>query len=103
MGDSTRDREHPAAFRREAAGLFLAFLARSSRSHGNSAHLSSGGFPTSAAIANASAGSGRRARTASRARPAAVAGAWLSGMPDFLLLLWDGCMAPVPMKPSFTG
>jgi hypothetical protein len=38
----------------------------------------------------------------------AVAGAWLSGMPDFLLLLllllWDdGRMAPVPMRPSFTG
>src|SRR5258705_6273837 len=33
-----------------------------------------------------------------------AAGAWLSGMPDFLLLLWDdGRMAPVPMRPSFTG
>jgi hypothetical protein len=33
----------------------------------------------------------------------AVAVAWLSVMPDLLLLLWDdGHMAPVPMRPSFT-
>src|SRR5258705_13115499 len=37
-------------------------------------------------------------------RRMAVAGAWLRAMPDLLLLLWDdGHMAPVPMRPSFTG
>src|SRR5258705_10625671 len=37
-------------------------------------------------------------------RRMAVAVAWLSVMPDLLLLLRDdGHMAPVPMRPSFTG
>jgi len=91
---------------------FLLSLARSSRSHGNSApSVVPGGLPTSAAIANASpVWSARPDRTASRVGAQRTAewrvlqGAWVSGMPDFLLLLWGRPHGPCSRgDPSFTG